>query len=88
MKFCSIFIFLFTYSVDAQQTTTGNDLRWDLQKPLKNDNKNILIISKSSLYTVALIGLNELWYKKYQNQKFTLLMTMENGCKWINLVML
>ena len=83
MKFCSIFLFFLSiHSVDAQQTTTDNELRWDLQKPLKNNNKNILIISKSSLYTVALIGLNELWYKKYPKSKFHFI--NDNG-EWLQM---
>ena len=60
-----LLLFLFIYSIEAQHIKKDNVHVRDLQKSFNSSKKNILIISKSSLYSVTLIGLNELWYKKY-----------------------
>ena len=37
---------------------------------LDKKKKNILLISEASTYTIALVGLNQLWYADYPSQSF------------------
>ena len=84
MRFLVFFLFLlFIINLKAQKLITQDlDKRWNIEKSYSSNNKNLLIISKVSLYTTALIGLNELWYKKYPKSKFQFI--NDNG-EWLQM---
>jgi len=71
------FLILFSFFVcisSAQDWTTPafNKHGWDVEIPNSVDKKkrNILLISEATVYTVALVGLNQLWYADYPKSSF------------------
>tara|TARA_B100000945_G_scaffold313363_1_gene309350 strand:+ start:705 stop:1637 length:933 start_codon:yes stop_codon:yes gene_type:complete len=75
MKLNLLIILLFSYSFSSAQDwdvpkISKND--WDINVPNKLDKKrrNILLISEASVYGLALVGLNELWYSNYPRSSF------------------
>ena len=67
--FCFIFI---TSSAQDLKTPTYQNNSLDIDLPSKVDKKkrNILLISEAATYTVALVGLNQLWYADYPKSSF------------------
>lgn len=67
MKYFSLILLSFFFlTVDAQDKDISNELDFDLIKK----RKKILLISEASVYTVSLIGLNQLWYAGYPRSSF------------------
>jgi len=65
---------LFFLNLTAQdwkipKVTNGN---WDIKQShsVNKKRKNILLISEASAYTIALVGLNQLWYADYARSRF------------------
>ena len=67
--FCFIFI---ASSAQDLKTPTYQNNSLDIDLPSKVDKKkrNILLISEAAAYTVALVGLNQLWYADYPKSSF------------------
>ena len=73
----SLFLFLFTclflqvvgQDWNIQEVSNGG---WKTNEPysLNKKRRNILLISEASVYTIALVGLNQLWYADYPRSKF------------------
>lgn len=84
MRFSVFFLFfLFFINLKAQKSIIKDtDNRWNIETSFASSNKCILITSKASLYATALIGLNELWYKKYPKSKFHFI--NDNG-EWLQM---
>ncbi len=61
-----------------------NNGGWDIEIPHSIDKKkrNILLISESTAYTVALVGLNQLWYADYPKSSFHFI--NDNG-EWLQM---
>ena len=72
-----LFLILFAcilFTANAQDWSIpklGNG-SWEVKQEftLNKKRRNILLISESSLYTVALVGLNQLWYADYPKSSF------------------
>ena len=72
-----LFLILFTYlflEIDAQdwnlpKVSNGG---WEIDQSysLNKKRRNILLVSEASLYTISLVGLNQLWYADYPRSKF------------------
>lgn len=61
-------------SVQAQDFNLSQDslqlVELEIPSNLFKNRKNILLISEATAYTVALVGLNQLWYAGYPRSKF------------------
>ena len=57
---------------------------WELENPHELDKRkrNILLISEASAYTIALVGLNQLWYADYPKSDFHFI--NDNG-EWLQM---
>ena len=79
--FCFIFI---TVSAQDLKTPTYQNKGLDLDLPSTVDKKkrNILLISEAATYTVALVGLNQLWYADYPKSSFHFI--NDNG-EWLQM---
>ena len=79
--FCFIFIAL---SAQDLKTHTYQNKGLDLDLPITFDKKkrNILLISEAAIYTVALVGLNQLWYAGYPKSSFHFI--NDNG-EWLQM---
>ena len=79
--FCFIFI---TLSAQDLKTPTYQNKGLDLDLPITVDKKkrNILLISEAATYTVALVGLNQLWYADYPKSSFHFI--NDNG-EWLQM---
>ena len=79
--FCFIFIAL---SAQDLKTPTYQNKGLDLDLPITVDKKkrNILLISEAATYTVALVGLNQLWYADYPKSSFHFI--NDNG-EWLQM---
>jgi len=79
--FCFIFI---TSSAQDWKTPTyqNNGLDIDLQSTVDKKKRNILLISEAAIYTVALVGLNQLWYADYPKSSFHFI--NDNG-EWLQM---
>ena len=47
-----------------------NSWKMDMPSELDKQKRNILLISEASAYTIALVGLNQLWYADYPKSDF------------------
>ena len=47
-----------------------NSWEMDVRSKLDKQKRNILLISEASAYTIALVGLNQLWYANYPKSEF------------------
>jgi len=79
--FCFIFI---TSSAQDLKTPTYQNIGLDTDLPSTVDKKkrNILLISEAATYTVALVGLNQLWYDDYPKSSFHFI--NDNG-EWLQM---
>ena len=79
--FCFIFI---TSSAQDLKTPTyqNNSLDIDLPSAVDKKKRNILLISEAATYTVALVGLNQLWYADYPKSSFHFI--NDNG-EWLQM---
>ena len=79
--FCFIFI---TSSAQDLKSPTNQRNGWDMDLPSTVDKKkrNILLISEAATYTVALVGLNQLWYADYPKSSFHFI--NDNG-EWLQM---
>ena len=79
--FCFIFI---TLSAQDWKTPNYQKNGWDMDMPSTVDKKkrNILLISEAATYTVALVGLNQLWYTDYPKSSFHFI--NDNG-EWLQM---
>jgi hypothetical protein len=79
--FCFIFI---TSSAQDWKTPNYQKNGWDMDMPSTVDKKkrNILLISEAATYTVALVGLNQLWYTDYPKSSFHFI--NDNG-EWLQM---
>ena len=64
MKHLFLILFIFFNLQVASQGITVPESNFDKKK------RNILLISEASAYTIALVGLNQLWYADYPRQSF------------------
>jgi len=72
-----LFLILITCSflqVDAQDwdisKVSNEDSKIDTSLFLNKKKRNILLISKASIYTISLVALNQLWYADYPRSRF------------------
>ena len=69
-----ILCFLFALSSNAQdwKTPTSQENGWEMDMPSELDKRkrNILLISETGAYAIALVGLNQLWYADYPKSDF------------------
>ena len=76
MKILFVILFIFSFlSLNAQDTNITkvlNNSNWDIDDTyiLNKKKRNILLISEATAYTIALVGLNQLWYAKYPKSSF------------------
>lgn len=79
--FCFIFIALSAQDLKTR-TSQNNGLDIDLPSTLDKKKRNILLISEAATYTVALVGLNQLWYSDYPKSSFHFI--NDNG-EWLQM---
>ena len=81
-----ILCFLFVLSSNAQDWDIPRIAKsnWNTETPQSVDKKkrNILLISEATAYTVALVGLNKMWYSNYPKSKFHFI--NDNG-EWLQM---
>ena len=79
--FC--FIFIFSPAQDWK-TPTNQKNGWDMDLPSTVDTKkrDILLISQTATYTLAIAGLNQLWYANYPKSSFHFI--NDNG-EWLQM---
>jgi hypothetical protein len=81
-----ILCFLFALSSNAQDWDIPRIAKsnWNTETPQSVDKKkrNILLISEATAYTVALVGLNKMWYSNYPKSKFHFI--NDNG-EWLQM---
>ena len=79
--FCFIFI---TLSAQDWKTPTYNNNGWDMDFPsaVDKNKRNILLASKVTSYTLALVALNKLWYSDYPKSSFHFI--NDNG-EWLQM---
>ena len=72
--------------VDAQdwEIPQVNNAGWeiDYSNSINKKRRNILLISEASIYTISLVGLNQLWYADYPRSSFHFI--NDNG-EWLQL---
>ena len=70
--------------IDAQDRNTPeiSNRGWNVNQSSHKERKNILLISGTSLYTISLVGLNQLWYADYPRNKFHFI--NDNG-EWLQM---
>ena len=83
----SLFLTLLTclfLQIDAQDRNTPeiSNKGWNVNQSSHKERKNILLISGASLYTISLVGLNQLWYVDYPRNKFHFI--NDNG-EWLQM---
>lgn len=66
------------------KTPTSQENGWEMDMPSELDKRkrNILLISEAATYTVALVGLNQLWYAGYPKSDFHFI--NDNG-EWLQM---
>ena len=69
-------------SAQDWKTPTYNQHSWEIPSSVSNKKRNILLISEATAYTVALVGLNQLWYKGYPKSSFHFI--NDNG-EWLQM---
>ena len=84
-----LFLILFSFFVTASTAQDWNTPKlgnggWDMDIPSNIDKKkrNILLLSEATVYTVALVGLNQLWYADYPKSSFHFI--NDNG-EWLQM---
>ena len=87
MKHFFLILFSFVICISSAQdwkTPAFNKHGWDVEIPNSVDKKkrNILLISEATVYTVALVGLNQLWYADYPKSSFHFI--NDNG-EWLQM---
>lgn len=69
-----IFFSCILLTANAQDWSIPNlaDANWEVEQEftLNKKRRNILLISESSAYTIALVGLNQLWYANFPKSRF------------------
>ena len=72
-----LFLILFTFILLASNAQDLNipkvsDDGWEIEETytLNKKRRDILLISEATAYTVALVGLNQLWYADYPKSDF------------------
>jgi len=75
MRFFFLILFAFLFlQMNAQDWKTPsfkkNSWKMDMPAELDKQKRNILLISEASAYTIALVGLNQLWYSDYPKSDF------------------
>ena len=75
MKLLFLFLFIFVFLKSQGQewdTPIFTDSDWEIDEPyiLNKKRRNILLLSEASTYSIALLGLNQLWYTDYSRSKF------------------
>ena len=83
------FLILFAFlllQMNAQDWKTPsfkkNSWKMDMPSELDKQKRNILLISEASAYTIALVGLNQLWYADYPKSDFHFI--NDNG-EWLQM---
>ena len=63
---------LFTANSQDWNIPKLGDGGWEIEQEftLNKKRRNILLISEASVYTIALVGLNQLWYADYPKSSF------------------
>ena len=81
ISFCFIFI---TSSAQDLNTPTYQNIGLDIDLPSTLDKKkrNILLISEAATYSVALVGLNQLWYADYPKSSFHFI---NDNAEWLQM---
>ena len=69
-------------SAQDWKTPTYNKHGWEIPTSVDKKKRNILLISEATAYTVALVGLNQLWYKGYPKSSFHFI--NDNG-EWLQM---
>jgi len=80
-----IFLLCFCVSLQSQDLNASvNPIQLAESKSpsLFNKKKNILLISEVTAYTVALVGLNQLWYAGYPRSSFHFI---NDNCEWLQI---
>ena len=81
LLFC--FIFITSSSQDLKTPTyLNNSLDTELASTFEKKKRNILLISEAAIYTLALLGLNQLWYADYPKSSFHFI--NDNG-EWLQM---
>ena len=73
----SLFLILFSFAFLSSIAQDWNipkasNNSWEIEQTytLNKKKRNILLISEATAYTVALVGLNQLWYADYPKSDF------------------
>jgi len=87
MRFFFLILFaslLLQINAQDMKTTSYKKNSWAIDMPSKLDKqkRNILLISEVSAYTIALVGLNKLWYSDYPKSDFHFI--NDNG-EWLQM---
>lgn len=62
--------------------SNAQDWNFDIPYQLDKKKRNILLISEASAYTVALVGLNQLWYADYPKSSFH---WIDDNSEWLQM---
>lgn len=81
--FLTLFVCTFL-RVDAQDWDIPevSNAGWEIDYSLNKKRRNILLISEASVYTISLVGLNQLWYTDYPKSSFHFI--NDNG-EWLQM---
>jgi uncharacterized protein YfiM (DUF2279 family) len=87
MRFFFLILFAFLLlQINAQDWKTPsskkNEWEMDIPSELDKQKRSILLISEASAYTIALVGLNQLWYADYPKSTFHFI--NDNG-EWLQM---
>ena len=87
MRFFFLILFAFLLlQINAQDWKTPSSKKngWEMDIPseLDKQKRSILLISEASAYTIALVGLNQLWYADYPKSNFHFI--NDNG-EWLQM---
>ena len=87
MRFFFLILFAFLLlQINAQDWKTPSSKKnsWEMDTPseLDKQKRSILLISEASAYTIALVGLNQLWYADYPKSNFHFI--NDNG-EWLQM---
>jgi uncharacterized protein YfiM (DUF2279 family) len=87
MRFFFLILFAFLFlQINAQDLKTPSSKKnsWKMGMPpeLDRQKRNILLISEASAYTIALVGLNQLWYANYPKSDFHFI---NDNAEWLQM---
>jgi len=74
----SICLFIFSFSLLAQNTSTF----WEKSDTLNKKRRNTVYITEAAAASVALIGLNQLWYSDFKRSSFH---TINDNSEWLQM---